>query len=149
MARMMAVPFPEWGIVLFAFTLGITCLGAAMEIALAISYMFGQGLGWHASEEGNPAEEARFSTVYTVIIAVAAIPIILGVDPIKVTTISMALTAATLPLAIVPFLILMNDAGYVGEHTNGPFSNTVVVVIMIISFILAITAIPLQILGGG
>jgi Mn2+/Fe2+ NRAMP family transporter len=149
MARMMAVPFPEWGIVLFAFTLGITCLGAAMEIALAISYMFGQGLGWHASEEGNPAEEARFSTVYTVIIAIAAIPIILGVDPIKVTTISMALTAATLPLAIVPFLILMNDAGYVGEHTNGPFSNTVVVVIMIISFILAITAIPLQILGGG
>jgi Mn2+/Fe2+ NRAMP family transporter len=149
MARMMAVPFPEWGIVLFAFTMGITCLGAAMEIALAISYMFGQGLGWHASEEGKPAEEARFSTVYTVILALATIPIMLGVDPIKVTTISMALTAATLPLAIVPFLILMNDKGYLGEHTNGLVSNTVVVVIMIISFVLAIAAIPLQFFGGG
>ena len=149
MARMMAVPFPEWGIVLFAFTMAITCLGATMEIALSISYMFGQGLGWHASEEGKPAEEARFSTVYTVIIAIAAVPVILGIDPIQVTTISMALTAATLPLAIVPFLILMNDESYLAEHTNGLFSNSVVVVIMIISFVLAITAIPLQIFGGG
>jgi Mn2+/Fe2+ NRAMP family transporter len=149
MARMMSFPFPEWGIVLFAFTMGITCLGAAMEIALSISYMFGQGLGWHASEEGKPAEEARFSTVYTVIIAIAAVPIMLGVDPVKVTTISMALTSATLPLAIVPFLILMNDDAYIGKHTNGLISNTVVVVIMIISFVLAIAAIPLQIFGGG
>jgi Mn2+/Fe2+ NRAMP family transporter len=149
MARMMAVPFPEWGIVLFAFTMGITCLGAAMEIALSISYMFGQGLGWHASEQGKPIQEARFSTVFTVVLAVAAIPVILGADPIKVTMISMALTSATLPLAVVPFLILMNDDGYVGEHTNGLLSNTVVVVIMLISFILAIVSIPLQILGGG
>jgi Mn2+/Fe2+ NRAMP family transporter len=149
MARMMKVPFPEWGVVLFAFSLGITCLGAAMEIALSISYMIGQGLGWHSSEEGKPVEEARFSTVYTVILAVAAIPVILGVDPIKVTTISMALTAATLPLAIVPFLILMNDNTYLKECTNGFISNTVVIVIMAISFILAVVAVPLQFLGGG
>ena len=40
--NMMKVPFPEWGVVLFAFSLGITCLGAAMEIALSISYMLVQ-----------------------------------------------------------------------------------------------------------
>ncbi|HZJ01263.1 MAG TPA: divalent metal cation transporter [Gemmatimonadaceae bacterium] len=149
MARMMKVPFPEWGVVLFAFALGITCLGAAMEIALSISYMIGQGLGWHSSEEGKPAEEARFSTVYTVILFLAAIPIVAGVDPIQVTTISMALTSATLPLAIVPFLILMNDDTYCGQYTNRIVSNTVVVIIMLISFLLAIVAIPLQFLGGG
>jgi Mn2+/Fe2+ NRAMP family transporter len=149
MARMMSVPFPEWGIVLFAFTMGITCLGAAMEIALSISYMFGQGLGWHASEEGKPVQEARFSTVFTVIIVISAIPVLLGIDPIKITTISMALTSATLPLAIVPFLILMNDDAYLGDNTNGIISNTVVVIIMLISFVLAVTSIPLQIFGGG
>jgi Mn2+/Fe2+ NRAMP family transporter len=149
MARMMKVPFPEWGIVLFAFTLGITCLGAAMEIALSISYMIGQGLGWHSSEEGKPVQEARFSTVYTIILLLAAIPVMLGVDPIQVTTISMALTAATLPLAIVPFLILMNDDTYCKGHTNGVISNSVVVVIMLISFVLAIVSVPLQIFGGG
>jgi Mn2+/Fe2+ NRAMP family transporter len=149
MARMMKFPFPEWGVVLFAFAMGITCLGAAMEIALSISYMVGQGLGWHSSEEGKPAEEARFSTVYTVILFLAAVPILLGVDPLKVTIISMALTSATLPLAIVPFLILMNDETYLKDYTNGAISNAVVIAIMLISFVLAVVSIPLQFVGGG
>jgi Mn2+/Fe2+ NRAMP family transporter len=84
-----------------------------------------------------------------VILALAMVPILLGIDPIKVTTISMALTAATLPLAIIPFLILMNDPDYVQEKTNGIISNSVVVIIMMISFVLAIVSIPLQLLGGG
>jgi len=149
MARMMKVPFPEWGVILFAFSLGITCLGAAMEITLSISYMIGQGLGWHSSEEGKPVEEARFCTTFTVILAIAAIPILLGVDPVKVTTISMALTAATLPLAIVPFLILMNDDSYCGKYTNGFITNTVVILITVMSCVVALVAIPLQVLGGG
>ena len=149
MAGMMSAPFPRWGIALFALSLGITCFGAAMEIALSISYMFGQGLGWNSSEDGSPANEARFSMVYTVILALASIPLLMGVDPVKVTTISMALTSATLPLAIVPFLILMNDDTYLGEHTNKLVSNSVVIVIMMISFTLAVVSIPLQIIGGG
>jgi Mn2+/Fe2+ NRAMP family transporter len=149
MARMMSYPFPQWGIVLFALTLGVTCLGATMEIALSISYMFGQGLGWHSSEEGKPAQEARFSTVFTVIIFIASLPIVLGVNPIKVTEISMALEAAILPLAVVPFLILMNDRDYLGDHTNKLVGNTVVVIITVMAFVLAITAVPLQLLGGG
>jgi Mn2+/Fe2+ NRAMP family transporter len=149
MARMMSYPFPQWGIALFAVTLGVTCLGATMEIALSISYMFGQGLGWHSSEEGKPVEEARFSTVYTLIIFVASIPIVLGVNPIKVTEISMALEAAILPVAVIPFLILMNDRDYLGDHTNKLIGNTVVVLITLMAFALAITAVPLQLLGGG
>jgi Mn2+/Fe2+ NRAMP family transporter len=149
MAQMMMTPFPKWGVALFAISLGITCFGAAMEIALSISYMFGQGLGWNCAEKGAPADAARFSTVYTVILAVATIPLLLGVDPIKVTTISMALTAATLPLAIVPFLVLMNDSNYLHDKTNGLLSNTIVIAITTIACLLAIVSIPLQIIGGG
>jgi Mn2+/Fe2+ NRAMP family transporter len=149
MAQMMTMPFPRWGVALFAISLGITCFGAATEIALSISYMFGQGLGWNSSEEGQPAAEARFSTVYTAILSVATIPLLLGVDPIKVTTISMALTAATLPLAIVPFLVLMNDSNYLHDKTNGVVSNTVVVVISTIACLLAMVSIPLQVFSGG
>lgn len=148
MAKMMSTAFPRWGVVLFATTLGITCLGATTNISLSIAYMFGQGLGWNSKEEGAPADEARFSLVYTVILALAMIPVLLGIDPIKVTTISMALTAGTLPLAVIPFLILMNDPDYVHEKTNGIISNSVVVIIMMISFVLAIVSIPLQLLGG-
>lgn len=149
MAQMMTAPFPRWGVALFAITLGITCFGAAMEIAISIAYMVGQGLGWNSTKEEPPVQEARFNLVYTVIIALAVIPLLLGVDPMKVTTISMALTAATLPLAIVPFLILMNDYTYLGQRTNGLISNTVVVLIMCLSFALAVVAIPLQVSGGG
>ena len=148
MAKMMSTAFPRWGVVLFATTLGITCLGATTNISLSIAYMFGQGLGWNSKEEGAPADEARFSLVYTVILALAMIPVLLGIDPIKVTTISMALTAGTLPLAVIPFLILMNDPDYVHEKTNGIISNSVVVIIMMISFVLAVVSIPLQLLGG-
>lgn len=149
MARMMLTPFPRWGVALFAVSLGITCFGAAMEIALSISYMVGEGLGWNSVEEGAPASEARFSTVYTVILALAVVPLLLGVDPIKVTTISMALTAATLPLAVIPFLILMNDPNYLKDKTNGILSNAVVIIVMTIACTLAIVSIPLQIFGGG
>jgi Mn2+/Fe2+ NRAMP family transporter len=149
MADMMLVPFPRWGRTLFATSLGITCLGAALEIALSISYMFGQGLGWNSSENSPPVKEARYSLVYTIVLVVAAIPLLFGIDPLKVTNIAMALTSATLPLAIVPFLILMNDPGYLGEDTNGVISNSVVVIVMLLSFVLAIVSIPLQIFGGG
>jgi len=78
----------------------------------------------------------------------AAVPLLFGIDPLKVTNIAMALTSATLPLAIVPFLILMNDPDYLEDKTNGIVSNTVVVIVMVMSFVLAIVSIPLQILGG-
>jgi Mn2+/Fe2+ NRAMP family transporter len=85
---------------------------------------------------------------YTLIVLLAAIPLLFGVDPIKVTMISMALTAATLPLAIVPFLFLMNDPIYLGKHQNGWVSNSVVAIVILISFVLAVISIPLQIIGG-
>jgi Mn2+/Fe2+ NRAMP family transporter len=61
---------------------------------------------------------------------------------------AMALTSATLPLAIVPFLFLMNDPIYLREHRNGWISNTVVAIIVLISFVLAVISIPLEIIGG-
>jgi len=53
-----------------------------------------------------------------------------------------------LPVAIVPFLFLMNDPIYMGKHGNGWVSNSVVSIIIIISFILAVISIPLEIMGG-
>ena len=124
------------------------CLGAALEISLAIAYFFAQGFGWSWSEDLTPSRDARFAFVYTIIILLAAIPLLFGIDPIKVTMMSMALTAASLPLAIVPFLFLMNDPIYLGEHRNGWLSNTVVAVVILISFVLAVISIPLEIIGG-
>ncbi|HEY4672041.1 MAG TPA: Nramp family divalent metal transporter [Gemmatimonadaceae bacterium] len=147
-ALLMTTALPKWGFFLFAFSMLFACLGAALEISLAIAYFFAQGFGWSWSEDLEPSQDSRFSFVYTLIILLAAIPLLFGIDPIKVTTISMALTAATLPLAIVPFLFLMNDPIYLGKHRNGWISNSVVAIVILISFVLAIISIPLQIIGG-
>jgi Mn2+/Fe2+ NRAMP family transporter len=147
-ALLMTSALPKWGFYLFAFSMLVACFGAALEISLAIAYFFAQGFGWNWSEDLEPSKDARFSFVYTMIIFLAAIPLLFGVDPIKVTIMSMALTAATLPLAIVPFLFLMNDPIYLGKHCNGWISNSVVAIIILISFVLAVITIPLQIIGS-
>jgi Mn2+/Fe2+ NRAMP family transporter len=140
--------FPKWGIFLFAASMLVACFGAAVEISLAIAYFFCQGFGWNWSQNLEPSKNARFALVYTIIILSSAIPLVFGIDPVKVTMISMALTAATLPVAIVPFLFLMNDPIYMGKHRNGWVSNSVVAIIILISFILAVISIPLEIMGG-
>jgi Mn2+/Fe2+ NRAMP family transporter len=147
-ALLMTTALPKWGFYLFALSMLFACFGAALEISLAIAYFFAQGFGWSWSEDLTPSKDARFSFVYTIIILLAAVPLLFGVDPIKVTMMSMALTAATLPLAIVPFLFLMNDPIYLGKHRNGWLSNTVVAVVILISFVLAVISIPLEIIGG-
>jgi Mn2+/Fe2+ NRAMP family transporter len=147
-SMLMTTALPKWGFFLFAMSMLFACLGAALEISLAIAYFFAQGFGWSWSENLTPSRNARFCFTYTIIIMLAGVPLLFGADPIKVTIMSMALTSATLPLAIVPFLFLMNDPIYLGKHRNGWLSNTVVAIIVLISFVLAVISIPLEIMGG-
>ena len=140
--------FGYWGYWLLVASVGIACLGAALEITLEIAYFTAQGFGWNWSENQRPKDEARFAAAYTLTIILAALITITGIDPLKITIFSMALTAATLPVSIVPFLFLMNDYSYVRVYRNGWFSNAVVIVIISIAFVLAVVSIPLQIFGG-
>jgi Mn2+/Fe2+ NRAMP family transporter len=141
--------FGHWGVWLLAASLGISCLGAIMEIALEMAYLTAQVFGWNWGENERPRDEARFSLTYVAAIAVAALIIAVGVDPLQLTVFTMALTAATLPVAVVPFLFLMNDKHYVGEHANGWLSNGVVLAVTALACVLAIVTIPLQLVGGG
>lgn len=147
-ALLMTSALPRWGFIFFALSMAFACLGAALEIALAISYMVAEGMGWNWSQNEPAQRGARFSLTYTIVIVLAAIPLLLGVDPLQITTISMSLTAATLPFSIVPFLFLMNDREFCGEHRNGWISNTVVVLVIVIAFVLSVVSIPLQLIGG-
>ena len=140
--------FGHKGFWLLVASLGIACMGAAMEITLQIAYLTAQGFGWNWSENQRPLDEARFSFVYTVILLLGALIVLTGIDPLTITIFSMVLTAATLPVSIVPFLFLMNDRSYVRIYRNGWISNTVVILIISLAFVLAVVSIPLQIFGG-
>ncbi|MBB3659193.1 Mn2+/Fe2+ NRAMP family transporter [Rhizobium sp. BK650] len=138
----------KWGFYLFAASLGITCFGAALEASLAQAYLVAQGFGWNWSEDAKPKANPAFALVYTGFLGIAVLPIAMGLDPLQLTIFSMAITALSLPLGVVPFLFLMNDRNFVGDHRNGWISNAAVLIIIGLSFIVALITIPLQIFGG-
>jgi Mn2+/Fe2+ NRAMP family transporter len=140
--------FGRTGFWLFVASLGIACLGATLEISLSLSYMVAQGFGWKWGEDLDPADDSRFSLTYTALVVAGSLFTLLGCDPLKLTEISMALTAASLPLGVFPFLILMNDKTYLGEHTNGAIGNAAVMGISLIAAILALVSIPLELIGS-
>jgi hypothetical protein len=76
------------------------------------------------------------------------VPIAIGLDPLKLTIFSMALTSASLPLTVLPFLILMNDERYLKDHCNGWIGNSVVLLVSLLALVLAVVTIPLEILGS-
>ena len=141
---MLSVPLGHWGFPLFWLSLFIGCVGAALELALDVSYIVGQTFGWAWSENQPPGDEARFAIGYTLAIAVATTPSILGIDPLKLTMFSMAITVVVLPIVIGPLLVVMNDDQYLQQHTNGLISNVAVAAIVALAFVLAALAIPLQ-----
>ena len=141
--------FGRKGFWLVIASLAIACLGATLEIALSLAYLVAQGFGWNWGEDLAPRDDARFALAYTVLLLAASIFALVGADPLKLTQISMALTATSLPIGTFPFLILMNDKDYLGEHTNGHVGNAVVMFISLLSAILGVVSIPLELVGGG
>jgi len=149
LALIMTPALSHPGFVFFLATLGITCFGTTLEIALAIAYMLAQGLGWQWSENMRPSKDSRFSVTYTVVILLAAIPVLLGVNVLGLTNISMVLTAASLPVTVVPMVVLMNDRDVMGKSVNGVIGNVALIVLAVMSCVILLAAIPLQLLGGG
>jgi Mn2+/Fe2+ NRAMP family transporter len=141
-------PLGKAGFWLFVASLGIACLGATLEVTLSLAYFVAQALGWNWGKDVAPADDARFSLGYTLIILLAIPVVAIGVDPLKITMLAMALTATMLPLGTFPFLILMNEKQYLHEHTNKPLGNIVVFLISVLAAVLGVVSIPLEILGG-
>lgn len=147
-AAMLTRAFPFWGFLLFAVSMGIACLGAAIEVSLSMAYSTAQTFGWTWGENLQPKDDSRFALVYTVAIFGAAIPILCGIDPLKLTLFTMAISAAVLPFVAIPFLLLMNDRKLLGKYANGIVSNAVVVIVVLLSLVLAVVTIPLAVTGG-
>ena len=144
-----ATPLGRAGFALFLISLCITCFGATAEITLSGAYLMAQGLGWPWSENMKPAHDSRFATTYTMLILLAAVPIVLGMDPLKLTSTSMVVSAASLPVTVIPLLVLMNDQRVMTTHANGWAGNTALVLISLMSIMLFFVAVPLYVLGGG
>jgi Mn2+/Fe2+ NRAMP family transporter len=145
----MAKPFGLIGSLLFACVLFVTCLGAALECVLALSYSVAQGFGWEWGENKKPVEAARFNLVIVVFLLIAFIIGSIGFDPLQLALFASTVIALFLPISLLPFLVIMNDSQYLGDKINGRWANIAVMAILLIAFIVAIVSIPLELLTGG
>jgi Mn2+/Fe2+ NRAMP family transporter len=145
----MAASLGKVGAVLFASALFVTCLGAALEVTLSMSYNVAQGFGWEWGEEKKPAEAPRFNLLFILFLVFALGFTFLGGDPLQLALLGSAFTALILPVSLTPFLVLMNDRAYLGDRTNGALSNIATVSILLIAFVVAVVSMPLLLLSGG
>ena len=147
-AQMFVPVYGRWGVALFALSLGVGCFGAAVEIALNAGYTFGQAFGWTWGIDKKRRDVSRFVAAFTVVLLLAAAIATTGLDPLMITQISVALTVVIMPLVVLPFLVIMNEAEHVGAHTSGPVGNGLLAVLTILGALMALVVIPLEILGG-
>lgn len=149
-AALMFVPvFGTRAVTLFAVSLGIGCLGAAVEIALNAGYVTAQVFGWPWGAKRPRADAARFTGAFTFVLLAALAVALIGFDPLRLTLLSVAFTVVIMPLVVLPFLVLMNDERYMGKHKSGPIGNGLLAALTILAALFAIAVIPLEILGGG
>lgn len=147
-ALMFVPPFGSWAIGLFALSLGIGCVSAAVEIALNMGFLLSQAFGWSWSANKPRADNARFSCGFTGILVAAALIALVGFDPLRLTMISVALTVLVMPLMVLPFLVIMNDTKFVADRSNTSAGNAMLALLTIIGALFAVVVIPLEILGG-
>src|SRR5579884_3651025 len=145
----LAKPLGIVGSYLFAVALFATCLGAALEVTLAVSYNVAQGFGWEWGQNQNPVQTARYYTFMIVFLLIAVIIGLTGTDPLQLALFASTVIALFLPISLSPFLFIMNDPAYLKDKTNGWFDNTAIILILLIAFAVAIVSIPLEIITGG
>jgi len=148
-ARMFAPVFGPWATTLFALALGVGCVGAALEITLNMGYLLAQVFGWSWGANRPRGDHARFSCAFTIVLVIAAAVAAIGFDPLRLTTLAVALTVVIMPLMVLPFLVLMNDTKFVKDRTNSSVGNAALALLTVLGALFALVVIPLEILGGG
>lgn len=125
--------------------------GAAIDACFSGAYNLSQFLGWEWGKYRGVRQAPRFTITWLVFIALAAMVVLTGIDPIEITEYSVVFSVVALPLTYLPVLLIARDREFMGEHANGPFANAMGWLYFVILSILAVAAIPLLIAtnGGG
>ena len=72
-----------------------------------------------------------FGATLAIAIMAGWLLILFGVDPLKLTLFTMAISAFVLPFVAIPFLLIMNDRKRLKEHANGWISNSVAAFLLV------------------
>jgi manganese transport protein len=133
------------GMIAFIVGLFASTIGAALEVTLSNGYALSQFFGWRWGKRIPPRKDPRFHLTMIVCLVIAGLLVMTSVDPVKVTEVSVVLSAIALPLTYFPVLVVANDKEYMGEEVNGLVLNGLASLYLLIIMCVSIAAIPLMI----
>ena len=140
------VPLGTIGLLLALLGILFAVSGAAIDTLFAGAYNIAQFFGWEWGRYRTNAGAPRFTLSWMVILVLALLVVLTGVDPIQLTEYAVIFSVVALPLTYLPILLVANDRAYMGAHANGRLANTLGIVYLVVILVVAVSAIPLMIL---
>jgi manganese transport protein len=141
-------PLGQIGLILALVGTFFAVSGAAIDSAFSGAYNVAQFFGWEWGKYRHNAGAPRFTLAWMVMLVLAFVIIVTGVDPIMVTELSVIFSVVALPLTYVPILLVANDRAYMGRYANGVVGNTFGIFYLVVVLVIAVAAIPLLILSN-
>ena len=123
--------------------------GAAIETAMSSAYGIAQFFGWPWGKFRAPRNAPRFVLSWMVVLALATLLILTGLDPLKVVEYSIVFSVVILPLTYLPMMVISRDPDVMGHYANGWLANTLGWGYLAIVSVAAVAAIPLLVLTHG
>jgi manganese transport protein len=142
------VPLGEIGLLLALGGILFAVGGAAIDTVFSGAYNMAQFFGWEWGKHRTPAEASRYTIAWMVMLLLGFLVVATGVDPIKVTELSVIFSVVALPLTYLPILLVANDRDYMRSYVNGRLANVFGIGYLVVILFVAVAAIPLMILSN-
>jgi manganese transport protein len=141
------VPLGQIGLLLARVGILFAVGGAAIDTCFSGAYNVAQYFGWEWGKYRRPSGAPRFTIAWIVLLALALLVIMSGIDPVMLTEYAVIFSVVALPLTYIPILLVANDRAYMGRYANGRLANTFGLIYLVVILVVAVSAIPLMILS--
>jgi len=139
------VPLGTIGLLLALLGILFAVGGAAIDTCFSGAYNVAQYFGWEWGKHRRPSGAPRFTIAWAVLLVLALLVIMSGIDPVMLTEYAVIFSVVALPLTYVPILLVANDRAYMGRYTNGRLANAFGLLYLVVILVVAVTAIPLMV----
>lgn len=140
------VPLGQIGLLLALVGILFAVAGASIDTLFSGAYDLAQFCGWEWGRHKHPAGAPRFTLTWIVLLVLAMLAVMTGVDAVKLTEFAVIFSVVALPLTYLPILLVANDKAYMGRYANGRLANVLGILYLVIIVIVSLTAIPLMLL---
>jgi manganese transport protein len=139
-----AIILGKWGLLLALGGMFFAFGGAAVETTLSGAYNIAHFFDWPWGKAKIPRTVPRFTVTWIVLLVLATLVIITGVDPVQVVEYSIIFAVVILPLTYWPVLKTANDEQVMGIHRNGRLAWALGWIYLVLITLAAIAALPLM-----